>query len=364
MHALKKSTTWALSCFFLTVILITTNAGIVKAFQRQPISGIVIADAKTDAKSDEKVKPLKEGDSNDDVVTLQKNLRELRLYIAPTTGYYGPTTTKAVKDFQKKHQLSQNGVADAMTQTAIGNALDALCREGLGGCYYGPMSYEEPEGLEINKPEIKPEITSDGMILNVAQKLSLGQSEEVNFKIPHSALKEKLEDFNEYLDRSVGKKRRLTRIKVKLSSSQSENFEINPKGADEQFVVEKGKPALWQWNIKPQKIGEKDLSTQVFLIFKDPYRSDKEVEQSLDLGLISSKVQVEANLFQRLELFVQQLDLFVKAILVVFAGAVAAALASLKVIRDAFAPLNPFKKITATTQSVDVGGKKPDDENN
>lgn len=341
MHALKKSTTCALSCFLLTVILITTNAGIVKAFQRQPVSEIVTADAK----SDEKVKPLKEGDSNDDVVALQKNLRELDLYVAPTTGYYGSTTTKAVKDFQKKHQLSQNGVADSITQTAIETAIrNALCPKGVDECYEEVSYYEENIGT-------KPEITSDGMRLNVSPKLSLGQSEEVKFWIPYAALEKKLADYGELLGSSV------PRIEVKLSSL-SGDFEINPKETAKRFVVAK-KVAFLQWKITPQKIGKKELSTEVYIMVKDPKSNKDEEPELLDLGLSSSQVEVEANLFQRLELFVQQLDL-VKTIFGVGAVAVVSILGSLKIVQDAFAPLNPFKKRPATTPPVDTKDEKPD----
>lgn len=60
-------------------------------------------------------KVLKQGSKSSEVVKLQKRLKELKLFKATSTGYYGKATRKAVVEFQKQHGLKADGIAGKKT---------------------------------------------------------------------------------------------------------------------------------------------------------------------------------------------------------------------------------------------------------
>ena len=60
-----------------------------------------------------------EGNKNDEVLKLQKMLKQLGYYSGNTTGNFGEKTTEAVKTFQKSKGLTADGVAGKRTLTAI-----------------------------------------------------------------------------------------------------------------------------------------------------------------------------------------------------------------------------------------------------
>ena len=62
---------------------------------------------------------LQRGDENDRVEALQRRLKELGYYTGSISGYYGSTTEKAVKLFQRKVDLSVTGVATVRTQQLL-----------------------------------------------------------------------------------------------------------------------------------------------------------------------------------------------------------------------------------------------------
>ena len=63
---------------------------------------------------------LSPGDSGDDVVRLQERLSELEYYDYDTiTGYFGPVTEESVKKFQNSAGLSESGIADNDTLSAL-----------------------------------------------------------------------------------------------------------------------------------------------------------------------------------------------------------------------------------------------------
>ena len=67
---------------------------------------------------------LTAGTTSAGVSALQQNLKTLGYFTYPTlTGYYGPITTQAVKDYQTAYGLAVTGTADASTQTSIAHAL-------------------------------------------------------------------------------------------------------------------------------------------------------------------------------------------------------------------------------------------------
>lgn len=65
-------------------------------------------------------KPLKKGTRGDRVMVLQKHLR-----IRPADGIFGPGTVRAVKRFQRKHNIAADGVVGAGTWSMIRRARKA-----------------------------------------------------------------------------------------------------------------------------------------------------------------------------------------------------------------------------------------------
>lgn len=58
---------------------------------------------------------LKDGDSGDDVISLQMRLRDLGYYNYKITGDFGSVTAQAVRDFQEDNRLKQDGVVGGQT---------------------------------------------------------------------------------------------------------------------------------------------------------------------------------------------------------------------------------------------------------
>ncbi|ANF97900.1 cell wall hydrolase [Paenibacillus bovis] len=63
---------------------------------------------------------LTQGMRSGDVVQLQRQLAQHGFFHANTTGYYGSITTSAVKQFQRAHGLSADGVAGPATLSKLG----------------------------------------------------------------------------------------------------------------------------------------------------------------------------------------------------------------------------------------------------
>ena len=64
-------------------------------------------------------KSYSNGDTADEVSTIQRALTELNLYYTDITGHFGNKTEKAVKLFQKKYGLRQTGVVDDTTRERL-----------------------------------------------------------------------------------------------------------------------------------------------------------------------------------------------------------------------------------------------------
>ena len=62
---------------------------------------------------------LKYGMSSNDVVKLQKRLKELGYFSANCTGYFGSITLTAVKSFQRENSLDVDGIAGPLTLKAL-----------------------------------------------------------------------------------------------------------------------------------------------------------------------------------------------------------------------------------------------------
>ena len=66
---------------------------------------------------------LKKGSRGDEVVTLQKKLKQWGYYDGAVDGIYGSGTEKAVQYFQRKNGLTADGVVGAKTAAALGMSL-------------------------------------------------------------------------------------------------------------------------------------------------------------------------------------------------------------------------------------------------
>lgn len=64
-------------------------------------------------------KTLRPGDKDDEVKLLQQRLKDLGYYTGNITGVYNTATTEAVKAFQKKSSLEQDGILGPITRTVL-----------------------------------------------------------------------------------------------------------------------------------------------------------------------------------------------------------------------------------------------------
>ncbi|QOY37206.1 peptidoglycan-binding protein [Anaerobacillus isosaccharinicus] len=62
---------------------------------------------------------LKVGSRGQAVTNLQNALKQAGVFHTNPTGYYGPITEKAIRDFQTRNGLTATGIADSTTQTAL-----------------------------------------------------------------------------------------------------------------------------------------------------------------------------------------------------------------------------------------------------
>lgn len=64
-------------------------------------------------------KTLRRGDKDEEVKSLQQRLKDLGYYTGSVTGTYNAATETAVKDFQKKSQITADGVCGPVTRTVL-----------------------------------------------------------------------------------------------------------------------------------------------------------------------------------------------------------------------------------------------------
>ena len=85
---------------------------------------------------------LKNGSKGALVKTVQTKLKNWGYYTGTVDGVYGPKTVAAVKYFQKKNGLTQDGIVGAKTAAAMGVTLTASSSsESSGGSYSSGDSY-------------------------------------------------------------------------------------------------------------------------------------------------------------------------------------------------------------------------------
>ena len=66
---------------------------------------------------------LKKGSRGDEVMTLQKKLKQWGYYDGAVDGVYGSGTERAVQYFQRKNGLTADGIVGAKTAAALGMSL-------------------------------------------------------------------------------------------------------------------------------------------------------------------------------------------------------------------------------------------------
>ena len=85
---------------------------------------------------------LKNGSKGALVKTVQTKLKNWGYYTGSVDGVYGPKTVAAVKYFQRKNGLTQDGIVGAKTAAAMGVTLTASSSEtSSGGSYSSGDSY-------------------------------------------------------------------------------------------------------------------------------------------------------------------------------------------------------------------------------
>ena len=99
---------------------------------------------------------LKKGSQGDEVVTLQKKLKQWGYYSGAVDGIFGSGTQKAVEYFQRKNGLTADGVVGAKTAAALGMTLSGTTAATdsssdrsvrlLAACIYGERRGEPYKG--------------------------------------------------------------------------------------------------------------------------------------------------------------------------------------------------------------------------
>lgn len=100
---------------------------------------------------------LKKGSRGDEVVTLQKKLKQWGYYDGAVDGVFGSGTEKAVQYFQRKNGLTADGIVGTKTAAALGMTLSGGAAAGgsdssdrsvrlLAACIYGESRGEPYKG--------------------------------------------------------------------------------------------------------------------------------------------------------------------------------------------------------------------------
>ena len=100
---------------------------------------------------------LRKGASGDEVVTLQKKLKQWGYYTGAVDGVFGSGTEKAVRLFQQKNSLTVDGVVGTKTAAALGMSLSSSAGGAqdassdrsvrlLAACIYGESRGEPYKG--------------------------------------------------------------------------------------------------------------------------------------------------------------------------------------------------------------------------
>lgn len=87
---------------------------------------------------------LRQGDRGQAVIALQQKLKHLGYFHANVTGYYGPMTVQAVRDYQCAKGLPAIGVAGPQTHRALGLADHSASAQSQDCNCAQPVAYRPP----------------------------------------------------------------------------------------------------------------------------------------------------------------------------------------------------------------------------
>lgn len=123
--------------------------------------------AKFTSKSSHSSNILKKGDKGPEVKQLQKNLIKLGFALPKygADGGFGKETEAAVKQFQKKYGLEDDGIVGPLTRKKLQEALQALERAALKKLETQQVLYKVQVGafsVESNAKKLKDELTKKG----------------------------------------------------------------------------------------------------------------------------------------------------------------------------------------------------------
>nr|WP_269431704.1 peptidoglycan-binding protein [Bacillus sp. JCM 19034] len=122
----------------------------VREFQRDhklPVTGV--ADSKTINELKKlATRPLQQGMYHQDVITIKENLERLGYSVSnsPTT-YFGPITTKQLKEFQSDNGLKATGIADSATM----NKLKELASLNVTTYYQANVTLNQAVNIQMNR---------------------------------------------------------------------------------------------------------------------------------------------------------------------------------------------------------------------
>ncbi|MCA0170441.1 peptidoglycan-binding protein [Bacillus sp. RAR_GA_16] len=133
----------------------------VKEFQSivgLPVTGVAddkTIDALKSRSSQETATVLKVGSTGSAVTELQNKLKKAGTFHAEATGYFGPVTEKAVKDFQKAKKLQVTGTATKETMDALDGLTEKVVSSPSTGEDYGDVLKKGSTGSLVKELQSK-----------------------------------------------------------------------------------------------------------------------------------------------------------------------------------------------------------------
>lgn len=111
------------------------------------------------------------GDEADEIATIQTALKQLKLYSAGITGHYGEKTETAVKKFQKKYALEDNGIVNEATRAALYEAA-GITYTASSGSSSSPSSSSSSSSSTVSDSSILRYGTRSDEVMKLQQNLT------------------------------------------------------------------------------------------------------------------------------------------------------------------------------------------------
>ena len=157
---------------------------------------------------------LREGDRGSEVKTVQEKLKRWGYYTGEVDGIFGPKTTSAVKYFQRKNGLTEDGVVGTQTFKALGitssqtssgssnysNEINMLARmiaaEGRGEPYIGQVAIGAVIMNRVKHPSFPNSIA--GVMYQSGAFSALADGQFASTNVPDSCRRAAIEAYNGY----------------------------------------------------------------------------------------------------------------------------------------------------------------------